>query len=83
MKKNPLGLLAFAVLLINSIVYVLGVFDIGGTILPFISEILLIIVVLGTAWLYVKGLDKGWQTVYFIIAVIIIASFVLGKSTLF
>lgn len=83
MRKNTLGMLAFGVLLINTIVYILGLLDIGGTILPLVSEILLMIVVLGTAWEYVRGLNKTWRLIYLIIAIVIVVSFVLGKSNIF
>lgn len=82
MNKNTLGMLAFGVLLINTIVYILGLLSIGGTILPLVSEILLMIVVLGAAWDYVRGLSKTWRLIYLIIAAIVIVSFVLGKSNI-
>ncbi|MFA5543711.1 MAG: hypothetical protein WDA47_08020 [Bacilli bacterium] len=82
MNKNTVGMLAFGVLLINTIVYILGLFNIGGTILPLVSQILLIIVVLGAAWDYVRKLSQTWKVIYYIIAILVIVSFILGESNI-
>ena len=79
-NKSILGLLAFASLLISAFVYLLDFLNINGGILPIISQGILIFVVLFLAWEYVKGLNKVWQVIYFIIAVLVIIGFVFGRA---
>ena len=79
-NKSILGLLAFASLLISALVYLLDFLNINGGILPIISQGILIFVVLFLAWEYVKGLNKVWQVIYFIIAVLVIIGFVFGRA---
>lgn len=77
-NKNILGLLAFTTLLLSGICYVLDLLKIGNGILPIIAYALLLIVVLWTAWEFAANLSQGWKFVYFILAILAIAGFVIG-----
>lgn len=79
MKKNTIGLLAFAVLVINTIVEILGIFDIGPSILPLVSYVLLLIVVLWAAWEYAKRAGKNIKFIYIIIFILVIVGLVFGR----
>ena len=81
-KQSQIGMLAFGVLIINTVVYLLGILDLGPSILPLISEILLIIVVLWSAWEYVKKTNSALRLIYFIIAILIIVAFIFGRTNL-
>ncbi len=81
-KQSQIGMLAFGVLIINTVVYLLGMLDLGPSILPLISEILLIIVVLWSAWEYVKKTNSALRLIYFIIAILIIVAFIFGRTNL-
>jgi vacuolar-type H+-ATPase subunit I/STV1 len=78
MNKNTIGLLSFVALLISGFVYLLRFFNVGGGILPVISDGILLFVVLVMAWEYVKGLSNAWKTVYYVLAVLAIIGFVFG-----
>ena len=84
-RTGYLGMFAFAAMLLNAIAWIIKIVldalkvnnSVGG-ILTGIASILLLIVVLVSAYDFAKRQTKGWRIVFWILAIVSLLSIFLG-----
>ncbi|MDE6047601.1 MAG: hypothetical protein K2M08_00300 [Anaeroplasmataceae bacterium] len=84
-RTGYLGMFAFAVMLLNAIAWIikivldaLNVNNTVGGILTGVASLLLLIVVLFSAYDYASRQTKGWRIIFWILAIVSLLSIILG-----
>lgn len=82
-EERLVGLLAFLGLIISTACYIFSAIDSRFSILYSVGYICLLIVVLYTAWEFVKRQSMMWRLVFYVIAIITILGFAIGNFDIF